>query len=70
MKTEILSWICWSIIGLLISGMWVAIIWAIGKYSPSPWWGLLCFPVFIAIPLWGRLEECVLKEKDPFEETY
>ena len=52
MKADI---IFWSIMGLLASGTWVAIIWAIGKYDPSPWWGFLCFPIVTLVALSRRI---------------
>lgn len=47
MKTEILSY---ALIGLVVSGAWVGIIWALGEYTPSPWWGILCLPVLLSVP--------------------
>lgn len=60
----------WSAVGLLVSGVWVAIIWAIGKYSPSPWWGLLCLPFFATFPFWGWLDRRMEKYEDHPEGSY
>ena len=52
MKADI---IFWSVVGLLASGAWIAIIWAVGKYDPSPWWGFLCLPIVALAPLFRRI---------------
>lgn len=67
MKNEI---VLYSMIGLLSSAAWVAIIWAIGKYSPSPWWGLLCLPLLAAAPFVNWLCDRVEKYENQPEESY
>lgn len=55
--------ITWLLFGLLVSAVWVGIIWAIGKYTPSPWWGLLCLPALVSVPFVDWLFSCIEKKE-------